>query len=391
MLRTTQQRTLGCALVGLAMLAGASIANGQEGAGEAGKDAKGFYIKSGDYRLNINGHFQYRYFATFRDEASVGANNDLATGFGFKRARLGVTGNLTKELGFVVQGDFLNGDSFSLHDAYATWKFSDAAVLKVGQIFKLPVLREELNSHLTQLAVDRSTVNAVFTPAYSQGVQFDWSGSDVRGLFAFSDGFNARNSDFTSAAESDYAISARGEFRVMGEWKQQDQFTSWRGAATAGFVGAALHFQSGGETAGTLDREKLQYTIDGSLRGDGWNAFAAFVGRSDDAGASSFDDFGFVAQGGAFVSDSVELFGRYGIVLPDDSRSNGDDFAEATLGVNYYVLPQSHACKVTIDATYYFDDTVGSSAVVNQRVGDGLLTDGEEGQLALRAQLQVVF
>lgn len=384
-------RMLGRTLLALTLVAGASSALAEDGVGEAGKDAKGFYIKSGDYRLNINGHFQYRYYATFRDEDSVGTNNDIATGFGFKRARLGVSGSLTKELGFVVQGDFLNGEAFSLHDAYATWKFSDAAVLKVGQIFKLPVLREELNSHLTQLAVDRSTANAVFTPAYSQGVQLDLNGDQLRGLFAFSDGFNARNSDFTSAAESDFALSARGEYRVMGDWKQQDMFTSWRGAQTAAFVGAALHYQSGGETAGTVDREKLEYTIDGSMRGDGWNAFAYFVGRSDEAGASSFDDFGIVAQGGAFVTDTVEVFGRYGIVLPDDSRASGDDFAEATIGVNYYVLPQSHACKLTVDATYFFDDTVGSSSVVNQRVGDGLLTDGEDGQISLRAQLQVVF
>lgn len=376
------------ALVALALVAG--VASGQESAaGEAGKDAKGFFIKQGDTRLNINGHFQFRYFLNFRDEDAVGDQNDLANGFGFRRVRLGASGQLTKELGYMIQGDFLNGESFKLYDAYGWYKFNDSTTLKFGQLFKLPVLKEELNSHLALQAVDRSTVNAVFTPNYSQGVQLDVVGDTIRGSFAISDGFNALNTDFISAGEADYALSARGEWKWAGEWKQYDQFTSWKEAEYAGFVGAAVHYQSGGETGGTTDRDIFEYTADVSVKGDGWNIFAYGVGRRVEEPGVEYDDFGALIQGGLFVSEQVELFARYGIVMPDDDRANGDDFAEATVGANYYLFPKSQAAKFSVDGTYAFDNTTDS--IVSQRVTDGLLTDAEEGEVYIRAQVQIVF
>jgi hypothetical protein len=388
MMRASSLTLVARSLVALALFAGSAVA--QDGSvGEAGKDAKGFFIKQGDTRLNFNGHFQYRYYANFRDEDAVGSQNDFTHGFGFRRVRLGASGQLTKELGFTIQGDFLNGETFRLFDAFASYKFSDSATLKFGQLFKLPVLKEELNSHLALQAVDRSTVNAVFTPNYSQGIQLDLSGDSVRGSFAVSDGFNALNSDFNSAAEADYALSARGEWKWAGEWKQLDMFTSWKENAYAGFLGGAIHYQSGGETGGTTDRQLFQYTADVSVKGDGWNIFAYGVGRRVEEPTADFDDFGALIQGGLFVSDQVELFARYGIVMPDDDRVNGDDFAEATLGANYYLIPKSQAAKFSLDGTYAFDDTTGS--IVSQRVTDGLLTDSEEGEVYVRAQVQIVF
>jgi hypothetical protein len=354
-----------------------------------GKDAKGIYLASGETKIYLGGNTQFRYFANSRD--TTVDQDEFASGFGFRRARLSVQGNLSKELAFIIQGDFLSGDSFKLFEAFATYAFTPEWVLCVGQ-FKPPLLKEELTSLTKLQAVERSTVNSTFTQNYSQGVQLGWTGQDVRAWGSFNDGLNALNTNFISSKESDYALTARGEWKWSGDWKQFDEFTSWRGREYAGYLAGALHFQDGGETVGTPDTSVFQYTLDTQSKGDGWNFFASFIGRNTEpAGGSSFDDFGAVVSGGYLVSDQTELFARWSGVIPDDSRANGEDFHEVTFGANYFLFPESHAAKLTADITWALDAQSEAGDVVKAREVDGLLASTEDNQVYFRVQFQLVF
>lgn len=361
----------------------------------AGHDGSAFFVGSDDgaFKLKVGGQIQFRYLANYRDEPADD-DEDYTGGFQTRRVRLEFGGNvISKDTTFLIQTDFSRSSgTASLLDAWVRHSLGENWGLRFGQ-FKAPLLREELVSGKRMLAADRSVTNAVFTQARSQGIQLEYEGDRARVAAAFTDGLNTLNSDFDANTEADYGLTGRVELRLAGDWKQFNDFTSWRGSQFGAMLGLAGHWQSGGSTGGTVDTDVLSYTADLSLEGNGWNAFAAFIGRSTEpSGGGEFDDFGFIVQGGVFLTEKAELFARYDIVLPDGDRASGDDdFSTITAGMNYYFIEKSHAAKFTADVLYFLDAQSDSSSLVSRNTGIGLLPDAEDGQVAVRLQFQLLF
>ena len=143
---------------------------------------------------------------------------------------------------------FSEGDgSAVLDDAWGQYAFGNGWAVKWGQ-FKLPVLREESVSDTAQLTANRSVMNGEFGQSRSQGVQLSTEQQQVRFAAAFSDGIATQNTDFTSSAEADWALTGRLDWKWAGEWKQAKDFTSFPESPFFGMVGGAVHLQSGGET-----------------------------------------------------------------------------------------------------------------------------------------------
>jgi len=168
------------------------------------------------------------------------------------------------------------------------------------------------------------------------------------------------------------------------------------------YSGPPANLFAGGKTLVT------GYTIDLSLEGDGWNFFAAAVGFSSDienltdidldgtGDDLSFDDFGVVVQGGMFIPDTDwEVFARWDAIFPDDERASEDSFNTITLGVNWYW--SGHAAKFTLDAQIFLDESTGANGVPLAAAAGGLNTlksfigDDDEGEVAIRAQFQLLF
>lgn len=355
--------------------------------------------------LKLGGYIQFRYHLNFRDKAPDAvaddpdtpanervADEDSTLGFQTRRVKLIASGAAAEGWEYYIHSNFAsNTGEFSLQDAYVTHKASDAWSVRFGQ-FKLPYLREESIADSKQLTADRSTMNDTFTQTRSQGAEAAWTGAAVRFRGALSDGLNTLNTDFNGAREADYALTGRLEWKWGSDWNRFEDFTSWRGAGNAGMIGASVHWQDGGQTGGpTADEELLGATADVSFEGNGWNAYAAAVYRQvDPAGGEPADDWGFVVQGGAFLSERWELFGRYDHVMPDNNRGARDgDFGTITAGINFYVIPRSHAVKFTGDVQYYLDDPGESIAPTN--AGRNLLADTGDGQCAVRLQFQLIF
>lgn len=357
--------------------------------------------------VKITGNMQFRYYvSSANDRPPAATSEDVANGFQLRRARVIAAGQLgaAPDISYKVEGDFSRSTgAATLLDGYGEFKLGDGWTLRAGQ-FKIPMLREELTSHTAQLAVERSVITQVFTMEYSQGVQATHVGESLRTAVSFNDGARALNTDFDNGAaapggEADFAFTGRLDYRIEGDWKQFDQFTSWRESAFGARVGGALHYQDGGETFGdatgrTSDRGIFQYTIDGAIVGDGWNAFAAFVGRhtEDDASTPSrtLDDFGFVVQGGVFLTDQLEGFARYAVVIPDTDYASDKEFHEITAGVNYYITPRSHAAKFSADVLVAPGRQSRSSSLVSATTASGLAA-ADDSQYTLRVQMQLMF
>ena len=363
-----------------AMLADAQTRTSLSDGQGAGHDEKGFFLTGGGARLNIGGDIQFRY--TYNTNRS-GNNND-EMGFSLPLVRLRFSGNLNESIDYMLEADFNRETGrASLKDAYAGWKVADGARLQFGQ-YKLPFLREYNVSDRYQLAADRSVVSSVFGQGRSQGVQFSYDTGDFRFIGAVSDGFNTANTEFTDPAESDLALTGRVEWLAFGNRSNLTDFTSQRDQDGSLLLGGAFHYQDGD----TQDR-MYSYTGDISWESHGWNAMLSGVGRNTESAGSDFTDYGVALQGGYRVTDSIEPFARYDAVFADSSRGFGsDNFNFITAGVNYYLY--GHAAKFTFDAVYSLDNTTGLGTLGNFS-NTGLLGSNDEGELAFRAQFQILF
>jgi phosphate-selective porin len=366
----------------------------------AGHDGK-FFIGSadGNFRLNVGGQIQFRYLANFRDGTFPDdpdtdrdeSDDDTTLGFQTRRTKLWFEGHIfDPNLYYKVVGAFDRGDDgvFELEDAYVGYKFDNGLDLRWGQ-FKLPFMREELISSTKQLAVERSNTNEFFNQGRSQGVQVAWMNEQFRATGALSDGFNSANTDFTQDP-SDFAVTGRVEYLAMGDWKQFEQFTSFRGTSNGLMIGGAVHWQDDSEEVNNPIDDFFAYTLDASWQSDGWNLFGAITGAavSGDGPSGDNDPFGFVVQGGVFMTEEWELFARYDFTDGDTLN----DYSEVTFGVNYYM--HKHAAKFTFDVVWALDETVTDTGAPTSAVlstGTGLLASDDSDQFVLRAQFQLVF
>ncbi|TVQ32751.1 MAG: hypothetical protein EA376_05150 [Phycisphaeraceae bacterium] len=370
-----------------------------------GHDGK-FFIASpdGNFRLNLSGQVQFRYTVNFRDDTAPSpdpavddvSTDDFTSGFQTRRTRLQFDGHVFQpELFYSVMLDAnRDGGSVGLLDAFVGYDMGDGFKVRWGQ-FKLPFLREELIYSKYQLAADRSLTNAQFSQGRSQAIEVSYSDEMFRAMAAFSDGFRSANTDigtgqivvdpvtgdtmFSPDKPADWAFTGRIEALLSGEWNQFRSFSSPQGSDMAIMVGGAAHIQSAPDTGMMNPLSRFfAWTVDASLQGDGWNAFGAFIGRHDNKLPGSDDIFGYVIQGGLFLSEELELFGRW------DHTFNGDDFRTITGGFNYYL--HGHAAKFTMDVQWFLDDSFDG-----QNTGVGFLTPTDDDQVALRFQFQLLF
>lgn len=422
------------------MLADAENRSSLLAAGGGGHDGGMFYLAdaNGNFRLNVGGQIQFRYLLNFRDDQDGGTNalpnrenDDFESGFQTSNTRLWFSGNIVDpNLYYAIVGNFnRDGGDFNLEEAYAGYKWDNGFSLQWGQ-FVLPFLREKLVAQYYQLAADRSLTDITFDQGYSQGIQLGYAAEEFRAMLAFSDGFRSANSEFGSVnngtgnfgftgqgGESDWAITARAEIKFAGAWDQFKDFTSMPESQFAAMLGIAGHIEGSANDIGVdpdgdpttgdeFDSETRfgGWTVDLSLEGDGWNLYfagnGAYTDNSSSAGApagfdDSITDYGLVVQGGFFFPDTDwELFARYDGIFADEDRTagGGDDdnetFSTVTVGTNYYW--SGHAAKFTFDVQYFIDNANdGLNTVTNREIG--YLGSGEDGEVTLRFQFQLLF
>ncbi|GJM18079.1 MAG: hypothetical protein DHS20C14_02920 [Phycisphaeraceae bacterium] len=344
-----------------------------------------------EYAPKVFGFFQARYQANFSDGYTF-STEDMTTGFEFGTTRLGVKGSIHPRVSYSVVGEFArSGGGFTLLDAYADIELNDDWDLRAGQ-FTLGYLREQNVSRSKQLTSERSVTNGFFSQGRAQAISLRYAKDKLRADIAFSDGGNTTNTAYNAATEADYAFSGRLEYLGAGNWDQFNDFTSWRGSDKAWMLGGAVHFQDGGSTGATggstASTQILGATADFSMEFDGANLYGAFIYQSMDGAAGDFDDFGVIVQGGYFFTDIVEAFARWDAVFADSNRTLNDDFHAVTAGINYYLIENSHAAKLTFEGSYYPEGQ--STSPIAPSTATGVLGSTDE-QFNLRAQLQIVF
>lgn len=368
-------------------------------AGETGGHDGRFFLSDGTKanRLNVGGFAQFRYQHSFIDATAPA--EDFTHGFQLRKVRVELGGTLgDPNMEFLVNFDFSDSNSGAadIRDAYGKYNFGNGMHVRAGQ-YKTAMTREETIGDNAQLLVERSQTNAAFNWGRSQGVGIMGSQDNFRWFVDFTDGPSTDNTEYDSAAEADFGIAGRVEFLAMGKnFDAVKQFSSWSGTAdTTGLVGASLGYASGGDTGAgagpTTDGTIFQLSVDTQWGGDGWNAFGAFHFRSTDDTTTTFDDMGIIVQGGYFFQENLEGFARLDSIIPDSNDPVGDDpFTTLAGGLNFYLVPNSQASKVTAQVNYYLDNTSANS-LISTGTNNNLLASTEDGQLAIIFQWQLKY
>ncbi|GJQ29147.1 MAG: hypothetical protein HBSAPP03_10310 [Phycisphaerae bacterium] len=350
--------------------------------------------------LRFGGTTTWRWNMSFRDDEAVGDQNDYTHGFNAPVQRLRVHGTIwDKALSYKIQGNFSDenpgGGVFALEEAWGAYDLENGVTIRWGQQ-SLGLHRAQLVDQEFQQGMGRSLAYLAFSSGYVQGVQVHYSADMFRLIAGFHDGIGSQNSDFNSGAEMDYALNLRVEVQAMGnDWNRWNDFTSFKSAADNGLlIGAGINWQSGGETGGTPDVDALDYTVDFAFEGQGFNIFFAGYGQHIDAGGGGdADNFGLELGGGFFFSDQVEGFARWDWIIPDDDVFGDDsDCHFITAGVNYYMSPDSHAVKFTVQAAYALNETdVIFDNFISSNTRTGFLGQDEDGEITFSAQGQVMW
>ena len=409
----------------------------------AGHD-KHFFLASedGNYRMNIEGNLQVRYTWDHRHgPGNVGLSDptdptsDLVfipgdedeSGFDINRAQITFDGHVVNPnwIYTVRLAADRNDGGLGVEIATIGYRVMDNLTVKAGR-FKAPFLHEDMVDDMYQLAVDRSIVTNVFSAGYIEGVVAQWDVIDmVRITGTIDDGSRSGNINGNSLGanstrfatgldfendSTDIALGGRVDVKIMGDWNQYDDLSSWSGDDTALFVGGAFRWDVSETGDINPNDQTFSWTVDATFKMAGLTAYGAVVGShfmADDSATGdpnppkNVDFYGFEAQVGyQVIPDKLEPFGRFEYIRVHDDAAlvqvtdtAGDtrsqqEFKALTAGVNYYV--NKHEAKFTLDAVWALDP-------VNPGFGDlsgiGLLPDaaGHKNQTAVRAQFQLMF
>ncbi len=362
----------------------------------------GFFLASpdGNFKLNVSGLMQVRWTLN-NAKGNTGGNENL---WGFENADtyLDFSGNVVDpSWHYHVRMNFANGlgGVASMSFASVTKDFGNGWGVTVGQ-FRGPWLRETLVDDGYQLGVDRSIMNSYFSQGFDQGIQLNYESDAFRFNGFYGDGvlsgspFGAGGgapvlvgtaNTAWNQTQTRMALAGRGEFKLSGDWSTFDDFTSFRGEEGGMMVGVAGVYEVGNQNSNFTDDSVYGFTADFSWEMGGANLFAAFAWLGNNIDNSN-NPWGLNVQGGYFVTDNIEVFGRYDYIdydiqggNPDTSKYNG-----ITVGANYFWTSN-------VKATVEWGMNLKEFGSNNFAAGFRQDQPGESNQWNLRAQLQLMF
>lgn len=224
----------------------------------------------------------------------------------------------------------------------------------------------------------------------------------------YSDGLRTGFSEIRFPANADFAVTLRTQYG----WGDSglagfNRLIARRGAPFGVRLGAAMHYQDGGRTQGSLPAKIAVGTVDLSIRGNGWSAlFSAMVGHdatdaTDENEASEVISAGVTAMGSYFVLDDLQVFARYSVVpkpritglppptVPGEIMAQPSPFHAFGIGFSYFVIPGYDNVKLQTDFQYFLGRESGS--LVPTSPLNSIQTNDAGSQFSWRIQVSAAF
>jgi hypothetical protein len=346
---------------------------------------KHFFIRSEDdsFLAQVRGVVQTRFLYSHQNN-SGGDNN--RSGFEASRVRLKTMGHvIDPSWHFFVQVELTQGAG--LRDALIRKDLGGGWSVRAG-LFKLPFTREKLVTFTKTLAVDRSLVDTAYSVGRSTGLELDYTGTQWKVRANVNNGARSVGGGALSTG-TDFAFAARAETVVLGgTWSQFSELRGLRAAHDGALLGTAIFYQKNNDSAADPNDERFAVTADIVTELRHVDVFASFIWNSVDPGDPSMakmSQFGAVIQGGVYVAEDWEVFARY--EWSDFDSAGVADLSVVTVGVVRYY--NGNLLKWTTDVGVGLNPV--DPAFASPRLGWRADAPGEDGQVVVRSQLQLLF
>ena len=378
----------------------------QAGGATAGYN-NGFFISSadGNYSLKINALEQVRFVwnNTYQD-----TKDQNSWGFENRRTQAFFSGNVVDPswkylvgMAYDAQNDPYNADAgnFNLYYAMVTKTFGDGFSVSVGQM-NVPFTVESnlFNAGSTQMG-DYS----IFEYMFGAGQQVGAMAKIEKDAFRVSAGwYNIVQTDVSGTVGQSWdntdnqsiAIASRAEYKVAGTWDQFSKESSFKGEEFGLLIGGGVIWQNGRaqNSDSTYNANPLGLTADAQAKFGGFNLIGQFLWQDGYPGTdSSSSVWGFNVQGGAFVTEDLEVFGAW--AYADTAGDGGGTGSFGTTnylqtGANWYFAKNS--IKATVMGIIPLNNDAAQAGNLRDFEGGVGLSD-QDNNFSLVCQLQVMF
>ncbi|NBX31913.1 MAG: hypothetical protein EBR07_04185 [Planctomycetes bacterium] len=378
----------------------------QAGGATAGYN-NGFFISSadGNYSLKINALEQVRFVwnNTYQD-----TKDQNSWGFENRRTQAFFSGNVVDPswkylvgIAYDAQNDPYDADAgnFNLYYAMVTKSFGDGFSVSVGQM-NVPFTVESnlFNAGSTQMG-DYS----IFEYMFGAGQQVGAMAKLEKDAFRVSGGwYNIVQTDSSGTVGNSWdnndnqsiAVAGRAEYKVAGTWDQFSKESSFKGEEFGLLIGGGLIWQNGrnDNSAGVYDANPLGLTADAQAKFGGFNLIGQFLWQDGYPGTdSSSSVWGFNVQGGAFITEDLEVFGAWAYADTAESGSSSASLGTTNYlqtGANWYFAKNS--IKATVMGIIPLNKDAADAGNLRGFEGGVGLSDSQNN-FSLVCQLQVMF
>ena len=378
----------------------------QAGGATAGYN-NGFFISSadGNYSLKINALEQVRFVwnNTYQD-----TKDQNSWGFENRRTQAFFSGNVVDPswkylvgMAYDAQNDPYNADAgnFNLYYAMVTKSFGDGFSVSVGQM-NVPFTVESnlFNAGSTQMG-DYS----IFEYMFGAGQQVGAMAKLEKDAFRVSGGwYNIVQTDSSGTVGNSWdnndnqsiAVAGRAEYKVAGTWDQFSKESSFKGEEFGLLIGGGVIWQNGRaqNSDSTYNANPLGLTADAQAKFGGFNLIGQFLWQDGYPGTdSSSSVWGFNVQGGAFVTEDLEVFGAW--AYADTAGDGGGTGSFGTTnylqtGANWYFAKNS--IKATVMGIIPLNKNASDAGNLRGFEG-GVGLSNDDNNFSLVCQLQVMF
>jgi len=384
----------------------------QAGGATAGYN-NGFFISSadGNYSLKINALEQVRFVwnNTYQGKTDgVDGNDSNQWGFENRRTQAFFSGNVVDPswkylvgMAYDAQNDPYNADAgnFNLYYAMVTKSFGDGFSVSVGQM-NVPFTVESnlFNAGSTQMG-DYS----IFEYMFGAGQQVGAMAKLEKDAFRVSGGwYNIVQTDSSGTVGNSWdnndnqsiAVAGRAEYKVAGTWDQFSKESSFKGEEFGLLIGGGVIWQNGrnDNSAGVYDANPLGLTADAQAKFGGFNLIGQFLWQDGYPGTdASSSVWGFNVQGGAFITEDLEVFGAWAYADTAESGSSSASLGTTNYlqtGANWYFAKNS--IKATVMGIIPLNKDAADAGNLRGFEGGIGLSDSQNN-FSLVCQLQVMF
>ncbi|MFM9145852.1 MAG: hypothetical protein ACKORL_11015, partial [Phycisphaerales bacterium] len=418
------------------VLADSSTRSSFQGAAATSGYDNGFFLSSadGNFKLKINALEQVR-FVWGNGYGATGTGPTAPTndqwGFENRRTQLFFSGNVVDPswkylvgMAYDSQPDPyvrnssslrpatapysipFTGPQFQLYYAQITKDLGDGFSVTVGQQNAAFTLQSQLfNAGMTQMG-EYSVFEYAFGLGQQVGISAKWEKDAFRAMGGY---YNAAYTPFGSGNSNAWnnnnnqsvALAGRAEFKMAGSWDQFSKESSFKGEEFGLVAGAGIFWQNArGQNGNPIfgipnppyGFSPVGVTVDANAKFGGFNAIAQVIWQNSyafqDPNASTW---GFNLQGGAFLTEDLELFGAWNYNNIGTAAEPGVASNYLQVGGNWYFAKNN--MKMTVLATIPLNMNAGEQATDSNAGGSfGMVDNGNVGNnFGLVVQLQLMF